>query len=288
MDNVLILNEELLKKTYQHGGYYAFKINDPKPRNIHKANVRDRIVHHAIFRILYPYFEKKFIFDSYSCRLNKGTHKSIYRFRDLSRKGSVNNTKPLWLLKGDIRKFFANIDHDILKNILQRYIIDEEILWLMGEIIDSFRPGLPLGNVTSQLFINIYLNEFDQFVKRDLKVHSYIRYCDDFVIIHTDKVYLEGLIPKISQFLEDELKLSLHPDKVFIKRLSLGVDFLGWVHFSHHRVLRTATKKRMFKRLKGNQPNETLASYLGLLKHGDTYKLVKKLRMITTENDLNH
>ena len=278
MDNIIGLHDNLALKTYRHGFYYAFKINDPKPRDIHKASVGDRVVHHAIFRILYPYFEKKFIFDSYSCQKKKGTHKAIYRFRHLSRKVSSNNTKTAWVLKCDIRKFFANIDHQVLKDILWKYIADEDILWLLGIVIDSFQKGLPLGNVTSQLFINVYMNKFDQFVKRDLKVKYYIRYCDDFVILHSDKSYLENLIPKMSDYLEKELKLSLHPDKVFIKRLSLGIDFLGWVHFCHHRVLRTATKRRMFKRLKNNKTRETQASYLGLLKHGNTYKLAKRIK----------
>lgn len=278
---ITLLNfiKTLAEKTYRHGSYYAFKINDPKPRDIHKASIRDRIVHHAIYKILYPYFDGKFIYDSYSCQKNKGTHKAINRFRRLSEKVSKNNTKTAWVLKGDIRKFFANINHQVLKNILSRHIEDKNILWLLGEVIDSFHTGLPLGNVTSQLFINVYMNEFDQFVKRDLKVKYYIRYCDDFVILHPDKSYLENLIPKMSAFLEKELKLSLHPDKVYIKRLSSGIDFLGWVHFNHHRVLRTATKRRMFKKLEENQAPETVKSYLGLLRHGNTYKLSLKARL---------
>jgi len=280
MDNILELHSDLINKTYKHGLYHAFKINDPKPRDIHKATVRDRIVHHAIYRSLYSYFDKKFIFDSYSCRNKKGTHKALNRFRDLARKVSKNNTKTAWVLKGDIRKFFANIDHQVLKDILCKYIGDENILWLLENIVASFPKGLPLGNVTSQLFINVYMNAFDQFVKRQLKVRFYIRYCDDFVVLHANKSYLENLIPKMSKFLSDELKLSLHPDKVFIKRLSQGIDFLGWVHFCHYRVLRTATKRRMLRKLKENQSKETLASYLGMLKHGNTHKLIKRIKNI--------
>ena len=275
MDNILKLNRDLKSKTYQHGLYFAFKINDPKPRDIHKATVRDRIVHHAVYRILYPYFDKKFIFDSYSCRLNKGTHKALNRFRQLAAKESKNNNRILWVLKGDIRKFFANIDHQTLEDILKRNIQDEDILWLFDNVIDSFHPGLPLGNVTSQLLINVYMNEFDQFVKRNLKVKYYIRYADDFVILNTNKSYLNNLIPKLSAYLETELKLSLHPDKVYVKKLSSGIDFLGWVHFPHHRVLRTSTKRRIFRRLNQNHTKETAVSYLGLLKHGNTYKLAK-------------
>lgn len=285
MDNILKLHEDLVNKTYKHGSYYAFKINDPKPRDIHKATVRDRVVHHAIYKILYPYFDKKFIFDSYSCRNDKGTHKALNRFRNLAGKISKNNTKTIWVLKGDIRKFFANIDHQILKNILRRHIIDKDILWLLKQVIDSFNTegktgvGLPLGNVTSQLLINVYMNEFDQFIKRELKVKFYIRYADDFLILHQDKFYLVNLMPQISAYLESKLKLNLHKDKVFIKRFSSGVDFLGWVHFPYHRILRTSTRRRMLKRLQDFPTKETVTSYLGLLKHGNTYKLMQLLKI---------
>jgi RNA-directed DNA polymerase len=279
MDNMLNLQKELEAKDYRHGSYYAFKINDPKPRDIHKAIVRDRIVHHAVYKILYPYFDKKFIYDSYSCRNAKGTHRAMKRFQAFGRKISQNNTQTAWVLKGDIQKFFANIDHDILREILNNHISDENILWLLNQIIDSFHTenatdiGLPLGNVTSQLLINVYMNEFDQFVKRELKIHFYIRYADDFVIFHQDRQYLENLIPKISDYLNIQLKLTLHPKKLFIKPILSGIDFLGWVHFPYHRVLRTTTKRRMLKNLKHKQTKESLASYLGLLKHGNAHKL---------------
>ena len=138
MNNIFDLHNDLKNKTYKHGQYEAFKINDPKPRDIHKASVRDRLLHHAIYRILYPYFNKKFIYDSYSCRLGKGTHRAIYRFEKFQRIVSQNNTKTCSILKCDIRKFFANIDHDFLKEILQKHIQDENILWLLSQVIDSF------------------------------------------------------------------------------------------------------------------------------------------------------
>ena len=285
MDNILSLHNDLKNKTYGHGGYYAFNISDPKPRNIHKASVRDRLLHHAIYRILYPVFDTKFIHDSYSCRIGKGTHKAIDRFRSFFRKVSKNNTKTCFVLKCDIKKFFANIDHEILKKILEKHIKEKNILWLFSQVIDSFetqnsiyaiadmKKGLPLGNLTSQLLVNIYMNEFDQFMKRELKVKYYIRYADDFVILSDNKNYLKDLLPKISDFLEKELKLQLHPNKVFIKTIASGVDFLGWVHFSYHRVLRTSTKKRMFKNLNDDTNQKTFQSYLGLLKHGNTWKI---------------
>lgn len=290
-DNILKLHQDLTNKTYRHSSYTAFKINDPKPRDIHKASVRDRLLHHAIYRLLYPFFDSKFIFDSYSCRHGKGTHRAINRFREYARKVSRNHTRTAWVLKCDIRKFFANIDHKILLGIFSRYIKDNNTVWLLSEIIGSFNTegkqdvGLPLGNLTSQLLVNIYMNEFDHFMKRELKTKHYIRYADDFVILHEDKAYLEGILPKISEFLDKHLKLSLHPDKVFIKTFASGVDFLGWVHFPSHRIPRTSTKKRMFRNLKQNSSRETIASYLGVLSHGNTHKLIKMVKNKYTQQD---
>jgi RNA-directed DNA polymerase len=283
MDNILDLHNDLKRKTYEHGGYHAFNISDPKPRNIHKATVRDRLLHHLLHGELYPYFDKKFIHDSYSCRIDKGTHRAMNRFRDVGRIVSKNSTRTCWVLKCDIRKFFANIDHTIIKSILRNHIADNDLLFLMDGIIDSFATegrnnvGLPLGNLTSQLLVNVYMNEFDHFMKRTLKTTYYIRYADDFVILHADQQHLTDLIPQISAFLENKLKLSLHPDKVFIKTLSSGVDFLGWVHFPRHRVLRTATKRRMVTNVKRSEGDKAVTdSYKGLLSHGNGWKLIKR------------
>ena len=274
MDNILQLHQDLQNKTYKHGGYQQFKINDTKPRIIHKALVCDRLLHHAVYRILYSFYDKTFISDSFSCRNSKGTHKAINRFEWFVRKVSYNNRRACWVLKCDIRKFFASIDQNILVNILKQGIKDEDVLNLLREVIFSFKPnGLPLGNLTSQLFANVYLNEFDQFVKHKLKVKYYIRYADDFVILSQDRKYLEDLILNINDFLQKELKLEMHPDKVFIKTISSGVDFLGWVSFADHRILRTKTKRRMLQRIKDNSSVETLNSYLGLLKCGNTHKI---------------
>lgn len=275
--NIFSLHSDLKNKTYNHGGYTAFNISDPKPRNIHKALVRDRVLHHLLYKELYLYFDKKFIFDSYSCRKNKGTHKAILRFESFVRKVSKNYAGQCFVLKCDIRKFFASIDHEILKIILEKYIKDKDLLLLLNNIIDSFSPGLPLGNLTSQLLVNVYMNEFDQFVKHKLKQRFYIRYADDFVFVSEDKTKLENLIPEISNFLEEKLKLTLHSKKVFIKTIFSGVDFLGWVNFSKHRVLRTSTKRKMLRKLKCEPKEETIASYLGMLKWGNGYKLNKKI-----------
>ena len=299
MENIFSLHNDLKLNSYTHAHYDAFKINDPKPRDIHKAIVRDRLLHHAIYRILYPYFDKKFIYDSYSCRVSKGTHRAIERFTEFGRKVSKNNKKTCWVLKCDIRKFFASIDHDILKGILAKHIEDKDTLLLIGNIIDSFETknlktdftenspwrtfskGLPLGNLTSQLLVNVYMNEFDQFVKHTRRVKYYIRYADDFVFLSEDREYLENIKREVAIFLRDILRLELHPDKVYIKTLSSGVDFLGWVNFPHHRVLRTATKKRMFRNLKKSEyKEESVNSYLGMLSHGNAYKLQKRITQI--------
>lgn len=283
MENIISLHQTLLKKDYRHSSYEAFSVADPKPRNIHKASVQDRLLHHAIYRVLYPFFDRTFIADSYSCRYNKGTHKAIDRFRAFSYKVSKNNTRTVWILKCDIRKFFASIDQNILMDILERYIPDKDIVNLLREIVGSFYStkkavGLPLGNLTSQLLVNIYMNEFDQFVKHRIKVKYYIRYADDFVFLSDDKEWLDFILPKISAFLQDKLKLSLHPDKVYIQTMVSGVDFLGWVHFPDHRVIRTATKRRMYRRIIETQgKRETVASYRGLLSHGNTYMLTKEI-----------
>lgn len=290
MDNIFSLHNDLVNKTYKHAEYQAFKINDPKPRDIHKAEVRDRLLNHAIYRVLYPYFDKKFIYDSYSCRKEKGTHKALDRFRDFGRKVSKNNTRTCWVLKCDIKKFFASIDHDILKNILAKHIEDQDVIWLLNQVIDSFHSpqysnlaiarneyrGLPLGNLTSQLLVNIYMNKFDQYIKHKLKVKYYIRYADDFVVMSSDKNELHLTLRYIVVFLKQKLKLELHPDKVFIQALSSGVDFLGWVHFPYHKVLRTSTKRRILKGI--NEKN--LPSYLGMLKRGNAYKLQRTISKI--------
>lgn len=315
MEHLISLHSELITKSYRHGSYEAFKVNDPKPRDIHKATVRDRIVHRALYRMLYPFFNDVFIADSYSCRNGKGTHRALRRFVVFVWKASCNHTKTVWVLKCDIRKFFASIDHGILLGILHERIPDEDILWLLEEVIGSFhtdchpapdvgsrdsglpltprrdrndkenccasRKGLPLGNLTSQIFANVYLNEFDQFVKHQLKAEYYIRYADDFVLFSTDYEELEGWLISIKEFLEERLDLWLHPDKVFIKTVASGVDFLGWIHFPDHRVLRTATKRRIFRKVS----EKNIPSYLGLLGAGNGYRLRERIIGLPTDSD---
>ena len=303
MDNILALHRELKEGMYRHGGYTHFRISDPKPRDIHKATVRDRLLHHALYRKLYPFFDRTFIADSYSCRRGKGTHRAMNRFRQFAYQVSRNHTRTCWVLKCDIRKFFASIDHRILNDIVSRYISDKRILALIAEVVGSFHAlpvpclshptgqdkqasdpvslksdiGLPLGNLTSQLLVNVYMNEFDQFVKHKLKTKYYIRYADDFVILSHDSASLVSLCRYIGRFLRDHLRLELHPEKVSIKTFASGVDFLGWVHFPNHRVLRTTTKRRMFRNLVDGAPDARVNSYRGLLSHGNARKLAAQI-----------
>ena len=293
MDNIVTLHEDLASKIYQHGGYENFYVNDPKRRHIHKAAVCDRLLHHAIYRILYPFFDRTFIDNSFSCRKNKGLHKALNKFREMFCKVSKNNHRAYWVLKCDIKKFFDSIDHKILLDILSEYISDKDVIWLLGNVVESYSTtpatplepllgnrgttGLPLGNLTSQLFANVFMNVFDQFVKHKLKVKYYVRYADDFVFLSNDRQYLESIIPVIRNFLVEKLKLTLHPNKIFLQTITSGIDFLGWKHFVGHRVLRKTTRKRMLRRIKENHTNETLQSYLGLLSHGNGGKVKEQL-----------
>jgi len=280
-DEIVNLHLDLMNGTYYHGGYSHFRINDPKPREIHKASVRDRLLHHAIHRKLYPFFASLFISDSFSCQKAKGLHRALERFEELSRKASKNGTKTCWVLKCDIRKFFASINHQILIEILDRRIADRRLLDLLQRVIESFqtRPGkgIPLGNLTSQIFANIYMNEFDRYVKHELRAKYYARYADDFVFLSRDRQELLDYLPKVAAFISGTLDLSLHPDKVFIKTLASGVDFLGWVHFPHHRIPRQKTKSRILKWVRRSPNAQTVASYVGLLSHGNAHELSEKV-----------
>lgn len=295
--NIFKLYRDLKYHRYNHGVYASFNICDPKQRKISKATVRDRVLHHAIFRVLNPFFEPSFIAHSFSCRVKKGTHKGVNSLAYFLNKVSKNTHKPCFALKCDIKKFFNSVDHEILLSIIAKRIKDDDTIWLLKEIIGSFstkdpierettgdrahlpvrlgsaRQGIPIGNLTSQLFANIYLNELDYFVKHSLKVKYYARYTDDFVIISDQRNYLEDIILPTKSFLRSKLKLELHPHKISIRKLKQGIDFLGYVLLPKYRILRTKTKRRMFKR--ANQNN--LASYLGLLKWCDSYYLRQAL-----------
>lgn len=298
-ENMFQLYRDLRTKQYKHGTYSGFWIHDPKSRHIHKASVRDRVLHHAIFTVLNPIFEPSFISNSFSCRIGKGTHRGVKMLaRSISSVGG-NGYKPVFVLKCDVRKFFDTIDHFVLIQILDKKIKDADTMWLMREIVDSFdskssnlfeHKGVPIGNLTSQLFANVYMNEFDQFIKHTLKVKHYFRYTDDFVIVSNNQKYLDGLIVPINTFLKENLSLILHPNKVFIRKFHQGIDFLGYIILPHHQQLRLKTKKRILNKLQRQihehkegrisyeAVEQSLQSYLGVLSHADAHNFSEHIK----------
>lgn len=282
-ENLFCLISDLSNNQYLHGKYSKFVVCDPKRREIAKATVRDRILHHSIVRNIKELFESSFIFDSYSSRVGKGTHKAIFRLRTFILKITKNNTKTAWALKCDIRKFFDSVDHEVLLLLIREKIKDDKVLNLIEKIIRSYDKetgkGIPLGNLTSQLFSNIYLDKLDNFIKRGLREKYYIRYADDFLILNTDKERLKKLISIVGDFLQINLKLHLHSDKISIRKIHQGIDFLGAVIFPSHIILRTKTKKRMLRKIAEKKReldagiisaetfDDTLQSYLGMLTH---------------------
>ena len=294
-DNLFDLHERLSSGVWVNDPYTEKPIADPKPRLIHIASVCDRVLYQAVSRQLYPIFDRTFIHDSYASRTGKGVLAGVIRLEEFVRKASRNYSRPVFVLKCDIWKFFDGIDHEILFSLLEKKVNDPDLLRLLHDIISSFEKtagkGLPLGNVTSQLFTNVYLNELDQFMKREFKARYYIRYCDDFVIVSDDALKLRTLIPCIGDFLLKRLCLSLHPRKVSIRKLEQGVDFLGYVTFPRFRVLRTSTKQRMFQRcasvfaISADRAREgyaarVLSSYKGLLSHSREYRSWKRLEKL--------
>ena len=277
------LHKALIDKTYAHDPYVEFVVHDPKRRNIHKASVRDRVFHQALFQKLYPVFDKHFICDSYSSRENKGTHLGVTRLENACRKETKNWRAPAYVLKCDIRKFFDSIDKDILKDLLFQKIIDPDVRSLIEKNLNSFEKipskGLPLGNVTSQLFANMYMNEFDQYVKHVLKARHYFRYCDDFVFVSKDRNWLIEILPLITQFLKERLLLDVHPHKVHLRKISTGIDFLGYVVRPHVKTVRNSTRRRIVRKvglarkivLSGemsiDEYEATLESYKGVISH---------------------
>ncbi len=244
---LLVLRQELLSGTYTHGAYRHFIVSDSKRREISAAPFRDRVVHHAVVAALEPLFERGFIYDTYACRVEKGTHAALARFERFARVSR-------YVLSMDISKYFASIDHAILFSLLKRKIRDARMLELCRLIIASTEAspgrGIPIGNLTSQLFANIYLNEFDQYAKHTLRLSHYIRYMDDIAVLSDDKKELHEVKDAAAVFMREHLGLVLHPRKVQVMPLATGVDFLGYRIYPYHRLLRKSTVMRFVARLK--------------------------------------
>ena len=261
MENELpALREELRDGTYAHGGYRYFWIHDPKDRLVAAAPFRDRVVHHAIVRVIEPIFEKRFIEDSFACRKGKGTHAVMRRALHFARGHR-------YALKCDVSKYFPSIDHEVLMGLVARVIGDGRVLDLLGRILASHadaevqewppgaglfdcrtrRKGLPLGNLTSQFLANVYLNPLDHFVKHELRVRGYVRYMDDFLLFGDDRGLLREHGARIKEKLA-ELRLRMHPDKYRLMPTGKGVDFAGFVVFADGRVRVRSSSVRRFDR----------------------------------------
>jgi RNA-directed DNA polymerase len=303
-DELLSIQEELRTFTYRPGAYHSFYIHDPKKRLISAAPFSDRVVHHALCRVIEPIWESRFIHDTYANRVGKGTHRALDRTQEFARHYK-------YFLQCDVQQFFPSIDHGILRTKFARLIHDEDLLWLCNQILQSGtgvlseeydmvyfdgddllaadRPrGLPIGNLTSQFWANVYLNEFDQFVKRDLKCRAYIRYVDDFLLFSDDKHELnnwrDGIIRKLA-----ELRLTLHEERAQVFPASTGIPFLGFRVYPDHRLLKTRKAiqfRRKIKRLLQDYADglldlsrlqQTIQSWVHYAGYGDTWGLRKSV-----------
>jgi hypothetical protein len=290
-ENIIDLQNCLMWKSYEQSRYHEFKVYEPKERIIFALPFRDRVLQHALINIIEPIFEKSFIYDNYACRTNKGTIAAILKLEEFL----GDHTKGSYFLKADIKKYFYSIDHDILKRIIRRKISCADTLKLIYLIIDTTDgPGIPIGNLTSQLFANIYLNELDQFCKHTLKAKHYIRYMDDFIILSEDRDYLRMCFAEIENFVNTELRLSLN-SKSYIEKISKGIDFLGYRHWKNFRLLRKSNMKKNVKKFKmfmreyntGNMGIEDIRasyqSFLGHLRWCNADKLKTKIETILGE-----
>lgn len=248
-DRLFDLHDRLVCGEWGHGSYETFAVCDPKPRLIHKASVEDRVVHHAVVRTIEPLFDRSFIFDSWSCRRGKGTHASVARLQSQLRRMAQQMRGTVWVLKADIRKYFQSVDQHVLKGLIFRKLHDDQLVDLIARIVKSHPLGLPLGNLTSQLFANVYLDPFDHFVKESLRAHVYLRYCDDFVLVHPSRSWLLERLDDIQIFLREALHLELHPNKTSVCPSHLGIDWLGSVVHPDRVMLRASTRRRMEKRI---------------------------------------
>ena len=327
--NLFALEEDIISRRYNPSKSICFIVNKPVKREIFAADFRDRVVHHLIYNYIAPVFEKIFINDSYSCRKGKGTYYGIKRIDHFIRSCTQNYSKDCYILKLDVKGYFMAMNRNILfdkvKTVLlnNRYKIEFDlylIIYLIQKTIFNdptincvlkgkksdwdglpktkslFHAapdcGLPIGNLTSQLFGNVYLNALDHFVKRDLKIKYYGRYVDDFILIHSDKDYLKSLIPKLSNFLLSTCNLSLHPDKIYLQHFSKGVKYLGAVIKPHRIYIANSTKGNFYaaietqnKIVRDHKPSieekeqflSSMNSYLGIMKHYKTFNIRKRI-----------
>ncbi len=271
--NILKLNEALLNKTFRTSEYKTFKIFEGKERVISKLPYYpDRIVHHAIMNKLEPIFVSVFTSNTYSCIKGRGIHGAANAVKNALK--DVENTT--YCLKFDIKQFYPSIDHDILKSIIRRKIKDNNLLWLLDEIVDSAE-GVPIGNYLSQYFANLYLAYFDHWLKGVERVKYCFRYADDIVILSKDKQYLHNLLAKIRDYLTTNLKLTIKDNYQIFPVKIRGIDFVGYKFFHTHTLLRKGIKKRFGKMMFYTRNGKSFSSYNGWLKHCNGKHLMKRM-----------
>ena len=292
-ENLIQLQIELLNKTYSPSPYRTFKLYEPKERTIYVSPVKDRIVHHAVMNIIEPIWDRLFISDSYACRKGKGTHAGMQRTVSFLRK-AIQKWNKAYCLKCDISRFFPSINHHILLQVIQKKIKCKDTLWLFETIIfnnsadknDLESKNMPIGNLISQWSANLYLNELDHYIKHILKIEYYIRYMDDFILLHEDKTYLREIKSKIIAFLSDRLKLKLNP-KSDIFPINRGIDFLGYRTWHNNILLRKKNiikSTKRFKKLKSlcsqglidrERIKCSVNSWLGHCKHANATRVIE-------------
>jgi len=278
--NIQSIHNELLTESYKTSEYSIFTIQDPKERLVYRLPFRDRVVHHAVMNILESIWVSVFNTTTYSCIKGRGIHSVLRHLkRDLK---DIDNT--VYCLKMDVKKFYPSIDHEILKQIIRKKIKDVRLLQLLDEIIDS-APGVPIGNYLSQYLANLYLAYFDHWIKEDRKVKYYYRYADDMVILSPDKPYLHGLLVDINDYLANRLNLQLKGNYQVFPVVVLGIDFVGYVFYHTHILMRKSIKKRFCRRVakinkKDLEPiayREQISSYMGWAKHCNSIHLLKTI-----------
>lgn len=271
--NLLTLQDKLINKQYTTSPYTIFKVYEPKERDVYRLPYfPDRITHHAIMNVLEPVFVSVFTADTYSCIKNRGIHAAANAVKKSLR--DIPGTQ--YCLKLDVKKFYPSIDHDALKELLRRKIKDQDLLWLLDEIIDS-APGLPIGNYLSQYLANYYLTYFDHWIKEDLQVKYYFRYADDLVILSDSKEKLHSLFNSIHNYLSEKLKLQVKSNWQIFPVAARGIDFVGYRFYHSHTLLRKTIKQRFARMISRNRNDASIASYKGWAKHCNSNHLLKKL-----------
>jgi len=271
--NLLLLHEMLLNKTFSTSEYSTFKVYEPKERLVFRLPYfPDRIVHHAVMNIMEPVFTSLFTADTFSCIKGRGIHAAAEKLKTALQ--DKQNTK--YCLKLDIVKFYPNVNHNILKSQLRRKLKDQDLLFLLDEIIDS-ADGLPIGNYLSQYLANFYLTGLDHFIKEKLKAKYYFRYADDLVILSGSKSELHAMLSEIREYLTSKLALKVKNNYQVFPVQARGIDFIGYVFYHTHTLLRKTIKQNYARAVARNAPENTIASYNGWAVHANTFNLTNKL-----------